>query len=167
MKNYRLLLTLAVCCLLTACEKWPAINHSLGLTWTKCASTKAADTKGTTEKTPTMLILEHTDFGLAVTLTDAEMNCAIDIDGLVEHLNIEGNVITYVLEQSNRANCICRISQITSTIPGLIEGNEYILKYYYGPAVKPIKFRYQVGFKKRIDVDKNLEDPISGNYGEE
>lgn len=166
MKNTCILTIAAACLMLTACEKWPSINHSLGLTWTDCASTKATDDSGTREKEPTMLILEYTDFGLAVTLTNAEMNCAINIDGLKEHVSMEGNVIDYFIEQSNRANCICLIEQITSTIPGLLEGNEYVLKYCFGPAVKPISFKYEQGFRKRIDVAKNLEDPIFFNNGE-
>ena len=151
-------MTLAAALLLSACEKWPASYHSLNLAWTECASTKAAGTKASGEAT-TWLTLEYTDDGLAVILTDAEMNCAINIDGLDEYVNIEDNVITYTIIQSFRANCNCLIERVSSTITGLETGKKYVLYYSYGMEnLKPIEFRYEKGFRKRINVKKNLND---------
>ena len=95
MKRY-CLITLAACLVLSACNKENENPHSIELTWTECASTKAGGTKGgTNADTPAQLILEYTESGLAVTLKNAEMNCAINVDGLSLDLSQEGNIINY------------------------------------------------------------------------
>ena len=101
--------------------------------------------------TPAQLILEYTESGLAVTLKNAEMNCAINVDGLSLDLSQEGNIINYQVVQSVTANCTCKIERITSTVTGLEYGKEYVLNYSikYVPSLKPIKFRFMKGLKMR------------------
>ena len=159
MRKFYLLTTFAACILLSGCQKWPAFPHSTELTWTDCASTKAVDTKGPSDNVTTWLTLEYTEDGLAVTLTDAEMNCAISMDGLQESIDREGNVIKYRIIESFNANCNCLIERISSTITGLETGKEYVLKFSYGMrSLKPVTFKYKKGFIKHIDVEKNIDD---------
>ena len=88
------------------------------------------------------------------------MNCAINALGLTLDVNVEGNVINYDIHQRPLANCICLIEQISSTVEGLIEGNEYILNYNidFGVALKPIRFKYQSGLKKYVNVQENIDE---------
>lgn len=158
MKNYCVITTLAACLLLTACDKTPdfGVTHSIDLTWTPCGGTKAEDNE---EKT-SWLVLEHTPAGLGVTITNTMMNCAINALGLTIDVNVEGNVINYDIHQRPLADCICLIEQISSTVEGLIEGNEYILNYNidFGVALKPIRFKYQSGLKKYVNVQENIDE---------
>ena len=159
MKSY-CLITLAACLVLSACNKENENPHSIELTWTECASTKAGGTKGgTSADTPAQLILEYTESGLAVTLKNAEMNCAINVDGLSLDLSQEGNIINYQVVQSVTANCTCKIERITSTVTGLEYGKEYVLNYSikYVPSLKPIKFRFMKGLKMRLNVADYLD----------
>ena len=164
MNNYCLLPTLAACLLLSACAETPnfEVPHSIDLAWTNCAGTKAMDTKGESDKNKTTwLVLEHTPAGLAVTLLDAELNCAIQTDGLTLNVEMaEGNVINYTINLDPLANCNCLIERVSSTVDGLQEGKEYVLNYdisYWLP-LKPIKFRYHSGLKMYVDVWKNIDE---------
>ena len=126
-------------------------------------------TKGESDKEKTTwLVLEHTPAGLAVTLLDAELNCAIQMNGLTLNVEkVEGNVINYTINLDPLADCNCLIERVSSTVDGLQEGKEYVLNYaisYWLP-LKPIKFRYHSGLKKYVDVRKNVDESriISGS----
>ena len=131
MKSY-CLITLAACLVLSACNKENENPHSIELTWTECASTKAGGTKGgTSADTPAQLILEYTESGLAVTLKNAEMNCAIKLNGIACDVSVDGNTIRYRVYEKDgpTANCFCKVEEMSSVVTGLKEGKEYTFNY--------------------------------------
>ena len=120
---------------------------------TGCASETKAGLNGAASE----LILEHTPKGLMVTRKNAEMNCAIKLDGIECEANVEGDAIGYYVHPKSEmsANCVCLVKEMLSTVTGLTEGNEYTLYYWCegeGPLV-PISFTYAKGFRMVIDPD--------------
>ena len=135
------------------------IVSSVELTHTGCAN----ETKGlfgNDDDTP-MLYLEKTEVGLAVTRTNAVMNCIIknSDDALVCDVRIEGSDIYYSVyeREGPLANCICPVNRISSTVTGLVDNTEYILHYSCGRPYMPINFRYHKGLKLKLDL-RDYED---------
>ena len=92
MKSY-CLITLAACLVLSACNKENENPHSIELTWTECASTKAGGTKGgTSADTPAQLILEYTESGLAVTLKNVQSDGEMTYGRAIGTDVVEGSV---------------------------------------------------------------------------
>ena len=142
--NPRFLLPLL---LLAACSKYP---HSVEFTHTGCASETKAETAFKSE-----LILEYTADGLAVTRTNALMNCSLKEYGLTCESSISGNTVHYAVYETAgpSADCICRVERMSSTVPGLREDTEYILEYVCDGAFIPINFRYHKGLRMTLDAD--------------
>lgn len=139
---------------LPGCKK---IEHSGEFTYTGCVTTKSADTKGLFDGQDSILILEYTPSGLAVTHLNAAINCAFEMTGLNCEAFLEGNVLHYwvTLPEGPVANCTCVLGQLGSTVSGLEFGKEYTLDYRCEfTHLEPIKFTYGIGFLRRIDVNR-------------
>ena len=150
-----LFVLMAVSLVLSACTKAP---HSQEFTWTDCASTKSgADTKGRFgDNVTSRLILEYTSSGLAVTRTNATLNCIYDKVGLACEPTIEGDVLQYkvYIPSEEAANCVCLCERMSSTVSGLEEGKEYVLEYSSPDAkLGKISFKYKRGLRLSVDVD--------------
>lgn len=154
MKPYYLLFLLA---LLPACAKY---SHSVEFTHTGCATqTKAWWDGGSSSE----LILEYTPDGLAVTRTNAQMNCSIKNGGISCDVSVSGDGILYRVYETDgpTANCFCLVELMTSTVTGLQEDREYVLYYacgYGGGFFVPINFRYHKGLRMVLDAAQYRDD---------
>lgn len=152
MKPYYLLFLLAF---LPACAKY---SRSVEFTHTGCATqTKAWWDGGPSSE----LILEYTPDGLAVTRTNAQMNCSIKDYGISCEVSISGDEVFYhVYETAGPiANCICPVERMTSTVTGLQENKEYVLHYSCDGSYIPINFRYHKGLRMVLDAAQ-YRDPV-------
>jgi len=135
------------------------IVSSVELTHTGCAN----ETKGLfdSEDSKPMLYLEKTQVGLAITRTNAVMNCIIknSDDALVCDVRIEGSDIYYSVyeREGPLADCICPVKKISSTVTGLADNPEYVLHYFCGRSSLPINFRYHKDLKLKLDL-RDYED---------
>ena len=131
------------------------IEHSINFTHTGCA-TQTKGLFGSDDEKP-MLYLEYTSKGLAVTRTNAMMNCIIktDKDALVCDVEIKGEDIYYCVHEWEGpvANCICPVEKLSSTVTGLKENTEYVLHYTCGGSYLPINFRYHKGLKLKLNLE--------------
>ena len=139
--------------LFAGCSDFDIVS-SVELTHTGCAN----ETKGLfggNDSKP-MLYLEKTQVGLAITRTNARLNCIIkdSDDALVCDVRIEGTDIYYsVYEREGPiANCMCPVERISSTVTGLQNNTEYVLHYFCGESYMPINFRYRDGLKLKLDL---------------
>lgn len=156
MKHSLLLFTTLL--LLASCTGFDVVT-SVELTHTGCAN----DTKGlfgNDDDTP-YLYLEKTSEGLAVTRTNAILNCIIKTsdNALVCDVEIVGSDIYYSVyeREGPLANCICPVERISSTITGLKEDTEYVLHYSCGGNFLPINFRYHKGLKLKLNLENYRE----------
>ena len=121
------------------------------------ATKSGADTKGLFgDNVTSRLILEYTSSGLAVTRTNATLNCIYDKVGLACEPTIEGNVLHYkvYIPSEEAANCVCLCERMSSTVSGLEEGKEYVLEYSSPDAkLGKISFKYKRGLRLSVDVD--------------
>ena len=143
-----LLFALAV---MAGCAK-SNIDHSKDFKHTGCAETRADY-----GDEPSLIILKYEDGNLRVTRTNSTVNCSVKDRGLACSVQIDGNVIQYVMSYEKDgpdAKCLCKVNETTSLVTGLKEGKEYILSYW---GIDRVLSRYSFTFDKDlhqiIDLD--------------
>ena len=96
-----------------------------------------------------LLILKYEDGNLRVTRTNAEMNCAIKLNGIACDVSVDGNTIRYRVYEKDgpTANCICRVEEMSSVVTGLKEGKEYTFNYScsIGSGIESFTFVFKKG----------------------
>ena len=70
------------------------VEHSKDFTHTGCAETRAA----IPDDEPSLLVLQYEDGNLRVTRTNAAVNCSVKDRGLACRVQVDGNVIQYVMD---------------------------------------------------------------------
>jgi hypothetical protein len=127
--------------------------RSVEFTSTGCAS----ETKSGLYDADSKLILDYTSDGVLVTRKNAEMNCAIKIDGIGCDVSVIDHIIKYKVYQKSEmyANCSCLVEEMASTVTGLDFGENYTL-YYWCEGELPlvaIDFTYTTGLKMVLDPE--------------
>ena len=104
------------------------VEHSKDFTHTGCAETRAA----IPDEEPSLLVLQYEDGNLRVTRTNATVNCSVKDRGLACWVQVNGNVIEYVMgyeKDGPDAKCMCAVKKMSSLVTGLEEGKKYDFKY--------------------------------------
>ena len=131
------------------------VDHSKDFTHTGCSETRADY-----GDEPSLVILQYEDGNLQVTRTNATVNCSVKDRGLACRVQVDGNVIQYVMDYEKDgpdAKCMCAVKKMTSLVTGLEEGKKYDFKYS--------------GIDRSIDhypftFDKDLHQIIDLNSGD-
>ena len=118
---------LSALAVLAGCSK-SNVEHSKDFTHTGCAETRAA----IPDDEPSLLTLQYEDGNLRVTRTNATVNCSVKSRGLACWVQVNGNVIEYVMgyeKDGPDAKCMCAVKKMSSLVTGLEEGKKYDFKY--------------------------------------
>ena len=118
---------LSALAVLVGCSK-SNVDHSKDFTHTGCAETRAASPGDE----PSLVKLQYEDGNLRVTRTNATVNCSVKDRGLACRVQVDGNVIQYVMDYEKDgpdAKCMCAVNKMTSLVTGLEEGKEYDFTY--------------------------------------
>lgn len=118
---------LSALAVLAGCSK-SNVDHSKDFTHTGCAETRAA----IPDDEPSLLVLQYEDGNLRVTRTNATVNCSVKDRGLTCRVQVDGNVIEYVMDYEKDgpdAKCMCAVKKMTSLVTGLEEGKKYEFSY--------------------------------------
>ncbi len=150
----KLYLVLSAVLLLAGCnQNEDGLPQSWDFISTGCASATKAGMYGAEPS----LKLEYTPDGLLVTRKNAEMNCSIKYNGIGCDVQVDGDIILYkTYEKAGMtANCMCLVEEMSSTVSGLHEGNDYTFYYWCQSEMPlvPISFTYKEGFVMVIDPD--------------
>lgn len=149
----KLALLLLVLPILAGCTK-SEISRSREFAHSGCA--RDAETRaGGSDSDVSLLTLKYEDGDLRVTRTNAVMNCAFTEDGLVCEVSVDGNVIRYRVyeKEGPRANCNCRVEEMSSLVTGLEVGKEYTFEYSCGFGYNYPSFTFV--FKKGLRLIQN------------
>ena len=118
---------LSALALLAGCSK-SNVDYSKDFTHTGCGETRAA----IPDDEPSLLVLQYEDGNLRVTRTNAAVNCSVKDRGLACRVQVDGNVIQYVMDYEKDGpdvKCMCAVKKMTSLVTGLEEGKKYNFKY--------------------------------------
>ena len=118
---------LSALAVLAGCSK-SNVEQSKDFTHTGCAGTRAA----IPDDEPSLLVLQYEDGNLRVTRTNAAVNCSVKDRGLACRVQVDGNVIQYVMDYEKDGldvKCMCVVKKMTSLVTGLEEGKKYDFKY--------------------------------------
>lgn len=118
---------LSALAVLAGCSK-SNVDHSKDFTHTGCAETRAA----IPDDELSLLVLQYEDGNLRVTRTNAAVNCSVKGRGLACRVQVDGNVIQYVMDYEKDGpdlKCMCAVKKMTSLVTGLEEGKKYDFKY--------------------------------------
>ena len=119
---------LSALAVLAGCSK-SNVEPSKDFTHTGCAETRA----DTPDDEPSLVTLRYEDGNLRVIRTNATVNCSVKDRGLACWVQVDGNVIQYVMDYEKDgpdAKCMCRVEKMTSLVKGLEEGKKYTFKYW-------------------------------------
>lgn len=132
------------------------VPYSVDFTHTGCLSTKGEQPRDLlNDDLVSELVLQYTEAGLAVTRTNARLNCIIKNDGYSCNVSVNGKVIRYEVSHGPyEADCTCLVERMSSTVKGLEEGKEYVLEYSCDGIPVTVEFKYTQNLKRRINVDK-------------
>jgi hypothetical protein len=120
---------LSALAVLAGCSK-SNVEPSQDFTHTGCAKTRAG---APDDDELSLVILQYEDGNLRVTRTNATVNCSVNDRGLACRVQVEGNVIQYVMDYEKDgpdAKCLCKVEKMTSLVTGLEKGKEYTFKYW-------------------------------------
>ena len=118
---------LSALAVLAGCSK-SNVEQSKDFTHTGCAETRA----DFSDDEPSLLILQYEDGNLRVTRTNATVNCSVKDRGLACWVQVDGNVIEYVMNYEKDgpdAKCMCAVKKMTSLVKNLEEGKKYEFSY--------------------------------------
>ena len=118
---------LSALAVLAGCSK-SNVEQSKDFTHTGCAETRA----DLSDEEPSLLILQYEDGNLRVTRTNATVNCSVKDRGLASWVQVDGNVIEYVMDYEKDgpdAKCMCAVKKMTSLVKNLEEGKKYEFSY--------------------------------------
>ena len=129
------------------------VEHSKDFTHTGCAETRAA----IPDEEPSLLVLQYEDGNLRVTRTNATVNCSVKDRGLACWVQVDGNVIEYVMNYEKDgpdAKCMCAVKKMTSLVTGLEEGKKYEFGYWgIDRCLAHYPFTFDKDLFKVIDLD--------------
>ena len=146
-----LVLALALC---AGCSK-SNVSRSKDFTHTGCSAETRSPFFG---DEPSLLTLKYENGDLRVIRTNAVMNCVIKERGLTCKAYVDGDAIFYYvdyeIQNDLEANCICPVTEMTSVVSGLQEGEDYTFNYCgLDRYLKPFTFTFKKGLHRVIDVD--------------
>ena len=149
----KLVVLLLVLPIWAGCTK-SEISRSKEFAHTGCAGDAATRAWGS-DSDASLLTLKYEDGNLRVTRTNAVLNCAFVQDGLICEASVEGNVVRYRVyeKEGPRANCICRVEEMSSLVTGLEVGKEYTFEYSCGFGYNYPSFTFV--FKKGLRLIQN------------
>ena len=119
---------LSVLAVWAGCSK-SNVEPSKDFTHTGCAGTRA---DASDDDEPSLVILQYEDGHLRVIRTNATVNCSVKDRGLACRVQVDGNVIQYVMDYEKDGpdlRCLCHVEKMTSLVTGLEEGRKYTFKY--------------------------------------
>ena len=138
---------------LAGCSKSNA-EHSKDFTHTGCAETRA----DLSDEEPSLLILQYEDGNLRVTRTNATVNCSVHERGLDCRVQVDGNIIQYVMDYEKDGpdyRCICAVKKMTSLVTGLEVGKKYDFKYSGIDRNAHYSFTFNKGLLQIIDLNSS------------
>ena len=143
---------LSALAVLAGCSK-SNVEHSKDFTHTGCAETRAA----IPDDEPSLLTLQYEDGNLRVTRTNATVNCSVKDRGLTCRVQVDGNVIQYVMDYEKDgpdAKCMCAVKKMTSLVTGLEEGKKYEFGYWgIDRSLAHIPFTFDKDLFKVLDLN--------------
>lgn len=143
---------LSALAVLAGCSK-SNVDYSKDFTHTGCAETRAA----IPDDEPSLLVLQYEDGNLRVTRTNATVNCSVNERGLTCWVQVDGDVIQYVMNYEKDGpdyRCICAVKNMTSLVTGLKEGKRYTFKYRgMDSDFADYSFTFDKGLHQIIELD--------------
>ena len=130
--------------------------HTTEFSHTGCNSGIA--TKASSSDCP-RLILKYDNGGLRVSCTNAEMNCAIKLNGIACDVSMDGDVIHYYVYEKDgpSANCFCHVDEMTSVVNGLQKGKDYTLDFVCSAyRYMPIPFTFNDGLYLVLELTRDM-----------
>ena len=143
---------LSALAVLAGCSK-SNTEHSKDFTHTGCGETRADAPK---DDELSLVVLQYEDGNLRVTRTNATVNCSVKDRGLACRVQVDGNVIQYVMDYEKDgpdAKCMCAVKKMTSLVTGLEEGKKYNLKYSGIDRNAQYSFTFNKDLLQIIDLD--------------
>lgn len=137
--------------LLWACSKEKTIEL-VKVSDTGCArevvATRSAD------RASSEIILEYSEEGLVITMTNVEMNCSVKNGGVACTPSSKGSDIYIEMYEKDGKSlrCTCPVDKVSSTVKGLSAGKKYTLYLTCVNSFAPISFTYSKDLKMVLDA---------------
>lgn len=137
--------------LLWSCSKETTIEL-VKVSDTGCAREEVATRSA--DRAPEEIILEYSEEGLVVTLTNVELNCSVKNGGVTCNLNSRGPEIRLeAFEKDGKTlRCTCPVDKVSTVLSGLSLGKEYTLYFTCNGSFAPITFTYSKNLKMVLDA---------------